>query len=186
MDGNKIIQYFKSGEDAKAIALLYEYFPIVESYVKKNGGSSSDAQDVFQEGLILLYKKLFKPNFEFTSKAETFLFGICKNLWFGELKMRNANHKGEWVDDLLLVEEVKNHLEEEKKYAVIDTVLQALGKSCLQILELFYYKGKSMLEIADLMAYNNVNTVKTQKYKCLERAKKMAQIEFNPSKNRVS
>lgn len=186
MDGNKIIEYFKSGDDSKAIFLLYEYFPTIEKYVVQNNGNASDAQDVFQEALLILYKKLFNPDFEFTAKPESFLFGICKNLWFGELKKRKLNIGNIDDGDDYFKEELKNHREEEEKYAILDSTLSKLGKNCIQILELFYYKSKSMLDIAKLLSYSNVNTVKTQKYKCLERAKTMAQAEFVNLQNRMS
>lgn len=37
----------------------------------------------------------------------------------------------------------------------------------------------NMKTIADKLGYNSVNTAKTQKYKCLERAKKLAAVKLN-------
>jgi len=173
MDNNILLKKLKEG-DSKAISLLYEYFPVVKNYIVKNSGSDSDAKDVFQEALIILYKKLQSNNFEFKSKVETFVFGISKNLWFEELRKRNKSSKFLSDDYLKYDNLIKNHFAEEKKYEQMDLILINLGEKCAEILKLFYFKCKSMEDIADLLNYKNINTVKTQKYKCLERAKKMA------------
>lgn len=181
MNQDSIIENLKSGK-SNAIALLYEYFPLVKNYIIKNSGTSSDAKDVFQESLIILYKKLYKNNFQINSKIETFVFGICKNLWFEELRKRNKNKLFELKPNIEFAEDFKNHIEEENKYHRVDLILNELGGKCLQILQLFYYKNKTMQEIAKILNYKNVNTVKTQKFKCLERARKLAKNKIDNPK----
>lgn len=173
MKHQQIIKQLRIG-NPKAISLLYEYFPVVKKFVLKNSGSESDAKDIFQESLIILYKKLLSNSFELNSKIETFIFGICKNLWFEELRKRNKRSLDVLSKNMEFEETIKNHFEEEKQYKKLDSILQKLGEKCKQILLMFYYRNKTMKEIAQKLDYKNVNTVKTQKYKCLERAKKMA------------
>jgi len=48
-----------------------------------------------------------------------------------------------------------------------------LGDACQQILRLFYFMKKSMEEITGIMGYKNADTVKNQKYKCMQRLKKV-------------
>ena len=174
MKQEAIIKQLRKG-DPKAISLLYEYFPIVKNYILKNSGLVSDAEDVFQESLIILYKKILNNSFQLNSKIETYVFGISKNLWFEELRKRNKTNTNVLDINFEIDETIKNHFKEEKQYQKIDSILKNIGEKCKQILQLFYYKNKTMQEIAYKLNYKNVNTVKTQKYKCLERAKKMAQ-----------
>ena len=43
------------------------------------------------------------------------------------------------------------------------------------MLTAFYYYGLSMVEIAQKQGFKNENSAKTQKYKCIEQAKKMVE-----------
>ena len=63
MKQEAIIKQLRKG-NPKAISLLYEYFPIVKNYILKNSGLVSDAEDVFQESLIILYKKILNNSFQ--------------------------------------------------------------------------------------------------------------------------
>ncbi len=55
--------------------------------------------------------------------------------------------------------------------------LDKLGEPGRTILELYYYHGKSMEEIAKMLHYKNSATAKNLKYKCLLRLKKICQKE---------
>jgi hypothetical protein len=46
-------------KDNGVIKYLYqEYFPIILNFIKYNNGSTSDAEDVFQETLVVIYRNL--------------------------------------------------------------------------------------------------------------------------------
>lgn len=56
----------------------------------------------------------------------------------------------------------------------LELVVKQLGNKCQEILKQFYFLKASMKSIASNLGYSSVNAAKTQKYKCLERAKKLA------------
>ena len=62
----------------------------------------------------------------------------------------------------------------ERQSMILNDCLKRLGESCRKLLEQYYFFKKSMAEIAEEMGYNNTNTVKTRKYKCIQQLKKMA------------
>jgi len=78
-------------------------------------------------------------------------------------------HVRERNEDDFLVEE--NNLE------LISQCFNRLGDPCRSLLDLFYYKKKSMEEIAVELNYKNAETAKNQKYKCMERLRKMVEAE---------
>jgi len=69
--------------------------------------------------------------------------------------------------------EAKNFVENEQKYKIMDQSLLMLGEPCTTILKDFYLNKISMQEIADKMGYTNTDNAKNQKYKCLQRLKKI-------------
>ena len=79
---------------------------ILKRYVLKNSGDKDDAKDVFQNTLIVFYKKVLIENFELSSKISTYLFSIAKNLWlkklrdekFKRIKLEEHHHESEEIN----------------------------------------------------------------------------------------
>ena len=173
MENGTIIQQLRSGHNEAALRELYKGFPAVSHFIRKHGGNQDDARDMFQESLLIFYRNVQKKEFELTSSVNTYLFSVAKYLWKDELKKKNRT-----VPLEMQLQETPAHLpytgQEERKIGLMDKVLSQLGEKCSEILRLFYYEKKAMEEIASRLQYKNVDTAKTQKYKCMERAKLMA------------
>jgi len=171
MTQDQIIQQIQSGNRERAFKELYNYFPKVEALVLKSGGSKNDASDIFQEALILLFRKLQKSDFVLTSSVETYLYSVCRFMCYDQ---NRANAKQtDWNIELEEGEEDEIALlfQEEEKYKLAETALQTLGEKCLEILKMFYHHGVKMVEIAKKMKFSSAKIAKNQKYKCLEKAK---------------
>ena len=172
MTQDQIIQQIQSGNREKAFKELYNYFPKVEALILKSGGSKNNASDIFQEALILLFRKLQKCDFVLTSSLETYLYSVCRFMCYYQ---NRANAKQtDWNVNLEESEqdEIASIFQEEEKYKLAETALQTLGEKCLEILKMFYHQGVKMAEIAKKMKLSSAKIAKNQKYKCLERAKK--------------
>ncbi len=174
MTDQEIITLIEERREHKALVKLYRYESRVSALIKTYGGSKEDAQDIFQDALLLLCKKVWEGNFKLTSKLDTYLYGVSFNLWRTELKSK----KGQEIDlpdDYRLEEqnELETLMAKEGKIKQVEEVLQKLGEPCLRLLQLFYYQAKRIKEITQIMKYKTENTAKVQKYKCIERAKKM-------------
>jgi DNA-directed RNA polymerase specialized sigma24 family protein len=55
----------------------------------------------------------------------------------------------------------------------MEGALGELGEPCKTIIEDYYIHGRSMQEICEKFGYTNADNAKTQKYKCLQRLKKL-------------
>ena len=60
----------------------------ITSYIKRNGGSNSDAQDLIQDAIIILWQNINAGRFELSAKVNTYLFAIAKNKWMAESRRR--------------------------------------------------------------------------------------------------
>ncbi len=172
MTDQKIIELIKAKELDKAFDYLYRYYSNVKKYILKNNGKEDDAKDVFQETLMLLYHKILLPDFTLTSSLKTFTIAISKNIWLKNLSKQKEINMHQDADKLTEAIEPEDA---EIKYVLLDEVLKNLGEKCLSILKLFYFEEKNMEEIAQLQGLSNEHVARTQKYKCLEKARKMAQ-----------
>ncbi len=81
-----------------------------------------------------------------------------------------------------LAKSVEEFFEEEQKYQALDDVLIKVDKKCLDILKMFYYQKLSMKVIASKLGFKSETSAKTQKYKCLEKARKLISGVFSKTK----
>ena len=187
MKESKIINYLQSERQDKAFARLYKYFPKVEKHILVNSGSKEEALDIFQDALVILYRKVTSdPTFgspESPIKVDGYLINTCKLLWSNELrkkKVRNGDESG--LEKLVFEDEIQVKIEKENSFKTLENVLNSLGKKCRNILSAFYYESCSMEGIAKKFGYATVKSAKVQKYKCMDSARKMA-LEITNDQN---
>lgn len=148
----------------------------MKKYICINSGSAEEALDIFQEALIILYRKVNDHKLSHEFNCEGYLVTTCKFLWSNELrkkKIRIGNEQG--LEKLQHEDEVQDQLEKETRYKTVEGVLLKLGSKCRNILEQFYFHATSMEQIAKQFGFKTVDAAKVQKYRCLETARKMAQ-----------
>jgi RNA polymerase sigma factor (sigma-70 family) len=168
----EIIQLIRNGKNKPAFEKIYRHFPSIKKFILTHGGTEDEAKDVFQESVIVFYEKASKPDFVLSSAISTFLYSISERLWFK--KIRDVKSHEAALDtsfDITDNEEIR--VNDEQNAKTIDQLLEHLGNPCKTLLTNYYYLKMSMKEIAQSMSYSSENIAKNQKYKCLERAKKM-------------
>ncbi|MGV6860767.1 MAG: RNA polymerase sigma factor [Putridiphycobacter sp.] len=173
MNNNKITNLLVQEKHEKAFSRLYKNFPKVEAYVQQNSGSKAEALDIFQEGLILLYKKV---KTEPTIQAEGFLIKSCKYLWQNELRKKKVRRGDSEKLEVFIQSdnELEILIEKETKLIQVEKIVSQISKKCREIFEMFYFKSMRMTEIAKKIGYKSVQSAKVQKYKCMEHARNLA------------
>lgn len=156
-----------------------QHYPVITKWIQNNGGAASDAADIYQEAMVILYEKAQIDEFRLTCKIGTYLFAISKNLWYkrvqkiqsqpGALPQNAENDGADWA----YVDDIKVHQEREQHYEQLGNALDQIGEPCRSLLKAFYQQDKSMLEISADFGYTNPENAKTQKYKCLGRLRKI-------------
>ena len=167
--------------DSKEILnrLYTTYFPMVLQLVLNNNGNEDDAKDVFQESVIVLYNKVKSGNFELNSKLKTFLYSVCRRLWLKRLNSQGRNHRNieDFSDYLPVEDDLEKHEEKDRQFTMMEKALLQLGEPCKTIIEDYYIQNRSMQEICEKFGYTNADNAKTQKYKCLQRLKKLFRMD---------
>lgn len=166
----------------KMIQIIYnQYHSVFTKWLITNGGNEDDANDIFQETILVLYQKSKNIDFCLTCSIGTYLFSVGKRLWYKKIHQSNKTNTvsilyddHEEISEIYAVDEAIDELKaQEFKYEQLSDAMQKLGEPCSKLIELFYIQKKSMQEIADLLAYTNADTAKVQKYKCITRLKKI-------------
>ena len=155
--------------------LYITYFPMVLQLVINNNGTHDDAKDIYQEAIIVLYNRVKTGEFELSSKLKTFIYSVCRRLWLKRLSQmtRYGGDIHDFQDYLPADEDAEQHNEQDLNFNRMKSSLQLLGEPCKTIIEDFYINDRSMQEICEKFGYTNADNAKTQKYKCLQRLKKL-------------
>jgi RNA polymerase sigma factor (sigma-70 family) len=175
----ELLQGIAAGARQATTQVYRQHYPTVMHWLQSAGGDAADAADIFQEAMVVLFEKARSEDFRLTCRIGTYLFAICKHLWYKKLEQRkrmpgiNAGTGDEESFDAAYEDDLKVHEEREEHYAQLDTALDVLGEPCRSLLKAYYHQDKSMQEIAVAFGYTNPDNAKTQKYKCLTRLKKI-------------
>ena len=171
MTDQEIISHIREGQRTKAFTRLYRYFPKIKSLIKQYGGNADDAQDVFQETLIVFCRKCSDPQFVLTSSIDTYLYSVARFVWSDELKKRKKMPPSELSASLS--EETNEPAENEGKFKLAEAAFEKLGDKCKELLQLFYIAKLNMVQIAEKLGYSTEQSARNQKYKCLEHSREV-------------
>lgn len=164
-------------EREQAFTFVYrQYYRMAAQFIETNNGSADDAQDVFQEALIILIKNIRKEGFILNVKLSTYLFSIIKKYWLYKLRGRkesaaeidtlDTSHLVENASDLEIAHEY------EVKHSIIGEVFQQLKEDCREMLGQFYFQKKPLGEIAKQFGWSD-DFVKVKKQRCMEGLKNL-------------
>jgi RNA polymerase sigma factor (sigma-70 family) len=173
-DREVVLGILNNSEDA--LNKLYTgYFPMVLQFILNNNGDEDDAKDVYQEGIIVLYNKIKGGNFELSSKLKTYIYSVCRRIWLKKLaqQSRKTSNIADFEDVISTEDDVEQHEEKDQQFEKMQAALLHLGEPCKTIIQDFYIHNLSMQDICEKFGYTNTDNAKTQKYKCLQRLKKI-------------
>jgi RNA polymerase sigma factor (sigma-70 family) len=163
-------------KDERALRELYRtHYPMIVHLICSNSGTEQEAKDVYQEAVIAFYEKVQQPQFTLSCKIKTYIYAVCRRLWLKRLseKKRTSGNISE-AETFSGIDEAMVEIDEnEKRFAKMGTALNALGEPCRSIIEDYYIKDLTMEMISDKFGYTNADNAKNQKYKCLQRLKKL-------------
>jgi len=127
----------------------------VKSFVVFNNGTSSDAEDIFQEALVDIYHQAKYKDLQLTCPFEPFFLLVCKRKWLNVLKKKSVLQVTNNEDDLLLVGEdtfeQAERLEDQKLQS--DLFLKAfekLGDRCKEIIQ-WSMEGDAQEKVAEAL-----------------------------------
>ena len=172
---NKIaLSDFKKNSDLAFGVLYKSYFKYTKNFVQKNSGSLEDAQDIFQDALIILYEKLNADNFQVYTCLENYVTGIAKNLWLK--KLRNYQFSEEISENYYQIHqaEINDAIENERNYVdKLHDYISSISQHCQNLIQDIFMKNRSIEEIQNKYNYSTKQNAQNQKYKCVEQIRRI-------------
>ncbi len=150
--------------------------------ILNNNGTEDDAQDIFQEAMVVAFRK-FKDNenFNLTCTFQTYIYSVSRQLWLKHLRisrdnMKNFNENHDYID----FEEPEPFSDGDLRFSIYQKAFLELPQDCQKIMKLSL-DGISQKDIADKLGYKSENYIRKRKHFCKEYLIK--KIRENPDFN---
>lgn len=150
--------------DRAAVRLLFmRHHARVYRFAVRQTGSENMADDIANEVFLELWRQA--PKFEGRSEVSTWLLGIARFKALSVLRKRKEEWLGE--DDGASLADASDTPEtvtlKEDKGAALRVCIDALPETHRSVVDLVYYHGKSISEVAEILAIPEA-TVKTRMF----------------------
>jgi len=161
--------------DSEAYTKIYEaYRSSFIGFARKYELSDDDILDIYQDSIVKLYENVMSGKLStLTSSIKTYLFSIGKFKIYEHLRYAKKQATGDELD--FKVETVEQaHFEEtslSERQIALRRHFESLGERCKMLLTCFYLKGMSLKDIQEVEQYENINTVKAAKSRCMKQLK---------------
>jgi RNA polymerase sigma factor (sigma-70 family) len=158
--------------DTIVLQYIYKnFYSKINFFIKKNNGDDDDANDIFQEAIIIIYRKLKANELVLDCTFETYLYSVCRFLWLKQLEKRKIEkerikdnhdyHEDIYDDGLEKVADLN------ERYRLYQKHFVNLGKDCQKVLQLYFDKVP-LKNIAQIMGFKSEKYAKKRKFKCKE------------------
>jgi len=172
-------------KDNSVISYVYStYFSKVKKMVMNNSGFSEDAEDLFQDSLLIIIDNIRSSRFKMTSSFGTYLTSVCWHLWLQRLnrQKRDRRSKMDNKEETVEFEPFSTSLYQSELLRLIQFHFNRLDKKSQQLLTL-YMNGTPHKVTAQIMGYNSAEYAKIRKYHCKEQLRVL--VENDPTFKRL-
>ncbi len=155
--------------------LIKLYRSKVENYIVRHQGSREEAEDIFMEGLTETIMKIKKGEFRGESAVPTFLFSICRFIWYNELRKRDVRRK--YLDSLwegMFVDmQLESRIMSEDQKGTVMNLFDQIHHNCRRIFHM-RLEGYPFEDIAGLLDKSK-EAAMMEASRCRSKLKKLIQ-----------
>ncbi len=182
---DEILRGIRSNNDIILAHIYRSFFQQIKFYVNNNNGTTEDAQDVYQEALIVIYRKLITEDLKINNCSfNTYLYSVCKLLWLKQLEKKRIkiDEYAENEEIIDMDDDIIEVYERSDRFKLFQKHFKSLQKDCQRVLTLSLEKT-SLKDISKIMGYKSEKYAKKRKYQCKERL--INQIKKDPKYNEL-
>lgn len=173
MEDQDILNALKS-EQSKAYESLYNsYFDRVRRFICHNSGNTTDAEDVFQDAMMVLVQKIRMDHFRLTASMGTYILAISKNIWLNRLRDNKRKEEKGNTYFKTAFSEIDEMIEQERNYkSQLQKYIFKVSKHCQGVIDDVFFKGKTTEQIQKEYGYSSRQNAANQQYKCVEQLRR--------------
>jgi len=163
-----IIECIRTGNNSEALKYLYKD-PLfkIRKFILNNSGTLDDADDVYQDAIIVLFQYVKNGKYNDEYDLDGFLFRVAKNSWIDI-----ARKKQKIIKESLIGFDISDDTDflgdamRDEQLNVFHTLFNKLEDNCKKILSFVIFDKKTMKEISGLMGFKNEKVAKSQHHRC--------------------
>lgn len=156
-------------EGERALTDLYVRYrtEFIQWLCGRMGCDGELAKDIYQQTILIFYENIQSGKLTtLTSQVKTYLFSIGRNKFYEAVREQRKS-------EAFKPEEEADEGFPEDLLQKVEANLDRLGEPCRSLLIEYYYHKRSMEQLVSMFDYKNADSAKNQKYKCLERLRKL-------------
>lgn len=158
--------------DNRVLQYIYKNsFNPVKQLILHNAGSETDAEDIFQEALIVVFRKLKdEPEFSLDAAFSTYIYSISRLLWLKTLKnirKIEIDPLNRDLEERIEFEEPSPVEDKDLRMAIYQRTLLKIPEDCQKILRLST-QDISSREIANQLGFRSEGYVRKRRHFCKE------------------
>ncbi len=166
----------KSSKNEAWKYMYLQYQPMVIGIAIKNSGGVDQGEDLFQETLIDFRQNIIQDKVRDGSNIKNYIYTIALNRWRVSLRKKGIEQPSEIIDDKLFDDSVDISFDE-NEYDILEElklVLEKISDDCKKLIaEKYSMIKKSMVEIANLLGYNDSRAATVKLNKCMTKAREL-------------
>lgn len=184
---NTELNRFIADEKNKVLAYLRKTFSV----------SDDDLSDIYQESSVALFTNIRDGKLSnLTSTLSTYFLRICINQTlkfigkqkkvvplFDDSRLTNKDSfRPDKIDELYqLCTEDEDAEKVSRSEKIVQSIIESMPDTCKNVFQGYYWNNLTTATIADMYGFSNANSVKTQKYKCLQKFR----TKYNELMNKI-
>lgn len=158
--------------DNRVLQYIYKNsFNPVKQLILHNAGSENDAEDIFQEALIIIFRKLKNSSgINLTASFNTYIYSVSRLLWLKHLrkiKRIEIDPLNRDMEERIEFEEPSPVQDKDLRMAIYQRTLMKIPEDCQKILRLTAQDITSK-EIANQLGFRSEGYVRKRRHFCKE------------------
>ncbi|NJK95836.1 MAG: sigma-70 family RNA polymerase sigma factor [Bacteroidales bacterium] len=142
--------------------LYIKAFPAVARCVKQMGGNLEDARDIFHDALIIYTEQ---KEGKIIQSDLAYLKGITRHLWVRKFSKSAKVSFTDFEQQLSIPDDYFPSVNNRR----LIHFLELAGRRCIDLLRAIYFQSEKLKS----MGFSNEHSASVQKYKCLEKVRKI-------------
>lgn len=173
-----VLEDFKT-DCNEAFCLLYKkYFPYTKKFILLQKGTLEDAEDIFQDAVLVLYEKLYSEDFQVYTCIGNYIQGIAKNIWYKKLQQKKLLIENPEKYYQEHQQEINEAIENEREYwNKLEDYLTKISAHCQKLIFDLFIQHKKIEEIQQEYGYTTRHNAQNQKHKCVEQIKRIKDLD---------
>lgn len=148
---NDLVDRLQSGDQEAFRLLLSRHLPRVLRIAERMAGNPHDADDIAQEAMVRLWKKINEWDPGGPARIDTWLYRVTVNLCIDRSRKRKYVPLDEQPELTAQGAGALSEIHAQQLHDIVVRLLSALSTQQRLVLVLAYYEGLSSDEIADIM-----------------------------------